>query len=144
MSRLLNLDSAKGIQKNRLDVATQFVRSMHKQLGNEKTVILVLKGSKTIVSDYGTVYINHAGNPGMATAGAGDVLTGIIVPLIGQGLREFDALQLGAYIHGLVGNMASRKKGEVSMIATDILDFVPNAFLKYKTIENDGSVYRTT
>ncbi len=132
MSRLLNLDSAKDIQKNRLDVATQFVGSMHKQLGNEKTVILVLKGSKTIVSDYGKVYINHTGNPGMATAGAGDVLTGIIVSLIGQGLREFDASQLGVYIHGLAGNMASRKKGEVSMIATDILDFVPDAFMRYR------------
>lgn len=132
MSRLINLDSAKDVQKKRLNIATQFVKSIHKQLGKGKDFILVLKGDKTIVADYDKVYINRTGNPGMATAGAGDVLTGIIVSLIGQGFNVFDASQLGVHIHGLAGDMASKKKGEVSMIASDILDFLPDAFLRYK------------
>ena len=132
MSRLINLGSAKDVQKDRLEIATQFIQSMHKRLGNEKCIVLVLKGNKTIVADYGRVYVNNTGNPGMATAGAGDVLTGIIASLIGQGLSEFDASQLGAYIHGLAGDMASKKKGEDSMIASDILDFLPDAFMRYK------------
>ncbi len=131
MSRLINLDSAKDVQKKRLDIATQFVKSMHKQLGKERDFILVLKGDKTIVANYNKVCINHTGNPGMATAGAGDVLTGIIVSLIGQGFNVFDASQLGVYIHGLAGDIASKKKGEVSMIASDILDFLPDAFIRY-------------
>ena len=131
MSRLINLGSAKDVQKKRIDIATKFVKSIHKQLGKERDFILVLKGDKTIVVNYNKVYINHTGNPGMATAGAGDVLTGIIVSLIGQGFNVFDASQLGVYIHGLAGDMASKKKGEVSMIASEILDFLPDAFIKY-------------
>ena len=151
MSRLINLGSAKDVQKKRIDIATKFVKSIHKQLGKvptaspcaflrkqdagavgkERDFILVLKGDKTIVVNYNKVYINRTGNPGMATAGAGDVLTGIIVSLIGQGFNVFDASQLGVYIHGLAGDMASKKKGEVSMIASDILDFLPDAFIRY-------------
>ncbi len=131
MSRLINLDSAKDVQKKRLNIATQFVKSIHKQLGKGKDFILVLKGDKTIVADYNKVYINRTGNPGMATAGAGDVLTGIIVSLIGQGFNVFNASQLGVHIHGLAGDMASKKKGKVSMIASDILDFLPDAFIRY-------------
>jgi NAD(P)H-hydrate epimerase len=131
MSRLINLDSAKDVQKKRLNIATQFVKSIHEQLGKGKDFILVLKGDKTIVADYNKVYINRTGNSGMATAGAGDVLTGIIVSLIGQGFNVFDASQLGVHIHGLAGDMASKKKGEVSMIASDILDCLPDAFIRY-------------
>ncbi|HDY67015.1 MAG: NAD(P)H-hydrate dehydratase [Candidatus Scalindua sediminis] len=131
MSRLINLGLAKDVQKKRIDIATKFVKSIHKQLGKERDFILVLKGDKTIVANYNKVYINHTGNPGMATAGAGDVLTGIIVSLIGQGFNVFDASQLGVYIHGLAGDIASKKKGEVSMIASDILDCLPDAFIRY-------------
>ncbi len=131
MSRLINLGSAKDVQKKRLNIATQFVKSIHKQLVKGKDFILVLKGDKTIVADYDKVYINCTGNPGMATAGAGDVLTGIIVSLIGQGFNVFDASQLGVYLHGLAGDIASKKKGEVSMIASDILDCLPDAFIRY-------------
>jgi NAD(P)H-hydrate repair Nnr-like enzyme with NAD(P)H-hydrate dehydratase domain len=151
MSRLIELGSAKDVQKKRLDIATRFVKSIHKHLGKvptaspasllpqgssgavgkERDFVLVLKGDKTIVADYRKVYINHTGNPGMATAGAGDVLTGIIASLIGQGFNVFDASQLGVYIHGLAGDIASKKKGEASMIASDILDFLPDAFIRY-------------
>ena len=132
MSRLAGLCSAKDVQKERLNTATQFVQSIQKKLKGEKKLVLVLKGDKTIVADYKKVYVNRTGNTGMATAGVGDVLTGIIVSLIGQGLGVFDASQLGVYIHGLAGDIAAKKKGELSMIASDIIDCLPDAFIKYK------------
>jgi NAD(P)H-hydrate epimerase len=132
MSRLTGLRSAKDMQKDRLNTAVQFVQSIHKESGDEKKIVLVLKGDKTIVADYGRVYVNRTGNPGMATAGTGDVLTGIIVSLIGQGFDVFSASQLGVYIHGLAGDIAAKKKGEQSMIASDIIDCLPDAFIKYK------------
>lgn len=132
MSRLAGLCSAKDVQKERLNTATQFVQSIQKKLKGEKKLVLVLKGDKTIVADYKKVYVNRTGNTGMATAGVGDVLTGIIVSLIGQGLGVFDASLLGVYIHGLAGDIAAKKKGELSMIASDIIDCLPDAFIKYK------------
>ncbi len=132
MSRLTGLGSAKDVQKERLNTATQFVQTIREKLSDERRLILVLKGDKTIVADYEKVYVNRTGNPGMATAGAGDVLTGIIASLIGQGYDVFDASQLGVYIHGLAGDIAAKKKGENSMIASDIIDYLPDAFIKYK------------
>ena len=118
--------------KERLNAATQFVQSIQKKLKGERKLVLVLKGDKTVVTDYKKVYVNSTGNPGMATAGVGDVLTGIIVSLVGQGFDVFDASQLGVYIHGLAGDIAAKKKGELSMIASDIIDYLPDAFMKYK------------
>ena len=135
MSRLTGLSSAKDVQKERLNTAKQFVKSIQKKLSNEKRLTLVLKGDKTIVADSGKVYINRTGNPGMATAGAGDVLTGIIASLIGQGYDVFDASQLGVYIHGLAGDIAANKKGELSMIASDIIEYLPDAFIKYNKMK---------
>ncbi len=126
MSRLAGLRSTEGVQKDRKNIAVQFVQSIQKKITAPKKLVLVLKGDKTIVADYSTVYVNHTGNPGMATAGSGDVLTGIIVSLIGQGLDVFDASQLGVYLHGLAGDIAAKKKGELSMIASDIIDYLPN------------------
>ena len=135
MSRLTGLVSAMDMQNDRLNTATQFVQSIRKKLSDEKKLILVLKGDKTIVADCGKVYVNRTGNPGMATAGAGDVLTGIIVSLIGQGHDLFDASQLGVYIHGLAGDIAAKKKGELSMIASDIIEYLPDAFIKYEKMK---------
>ncbi len=135
MSRLTGLGSAKNVQKERLNTATQFVQSIRKKLSDERRVILVLKGDKTIVADSGKVYVNRTGNPGMATAGTGDVLTGIIASLIGQGYDVFDASQLGVYIHGLAGDIAAKKKGERSMIASDIIEYLPDAFIKYNKMK---------
>ena len=92
--------------------------------------IVVLKGAGTVVTDGKKVYINKTGNPGMATAGAGDVLTGVITALCGQGLNNFDAAILGVYIHGLAGDLAAEKLGQVSLIATDIIDSLPEAFMR--------------
>ena len=131
MSRLASLGLAKDVQKDRLNTASQFVQSIQKKLNNEGKLTLVLKGDKTIVANSRKVYVNRTGNPGMATAGTGDVLTGIIASLIGQGYDVFDASQLGVYIHGLAGDIAAKKKGEHSMIASDIIEYLPDAFIKY-------------
>jgi NAD(P)H-hydrate epimerase len=95
----------------------------------EKTgCVVVLKGAKTVVTDGERVYINTTGNPGMATAGSGDVLTGIITALAGQGLSLFDASVLGVYSHGFAGDVASVIHGQVGMITTDIIDNLHAAF----------------
>jgi NAD(P)H-hydrate epimerase len=119
-------------KKYKLNTATQFVQSIQKKLKGKRKLVLVLKGDKTVVTNYKKIYVNSTGNPGMATAGVGDVLTGIIVSLIGQGLDVFSASQLGVYIHGLSGDIAAKRKGELSMIASDIIDYLPDAFIKYK------------
>jgi ADP-dependent NAD(P)H-hydrate dehydratase len=101
-------------------------------LAHRTKTVVALKGAGTVVTDGQKVYINKTGNPGMATAGSGDVLTGVIAALIGQGLSNFDATVLGVYIHGLAGDIAAEKMGQVSLIATDIIDSLPNAFLENK------------
>ena len=89
---------------------------------------VLLKGHRTVVaSPNGKTYINKTGNTGMATAGSGDVLTGMIAALLGQGLRAFDAATYGAYLHGLAGNLAAKKIGKAAMIATDIIEEIPAA-----------------
>jgi NAD(P)H-hydrate epimerase len=90
--------------------------------------IVVLKGAGTVVTDGEKVYVNKTGNPGMATAGSGDVLTGVITALIGQGMSDFDAAVLGVYVHGFAGDIAAEKTGQVSLIATDIIESLPKAF----------------
>ena len=89
---------------------------------------IILKGAGTVVTDGARVYVNTTGNPGMGTAGAGDVLTGVTAALMGQGLSSFDATVLGVYIHGLAGDLAAAQLGQVSLIATDLIDFLPEAF----------------
>jgi len=98
----------------------------------EKTgCTIVLKGAGTVVTDGSKVYVNTTGNPGMATAGAGDVLTGTIAALAGQGLDDFDAAVLGVYIHGLAGDIAAERLGQVSLTAKDIIKYLSEAFLQY-------------
>jgi NAD(P)H-hydrate epimerase len=91
-------------------------------------LILVLKGNGTIVTDGRRLYVNDTGNPGMATGGTGDVLTGLIAALVGQGLEALAAAQLGVYLHGLAGDLAQDAVGEVSLIASDLLIHLPAAF----------------
>ena len=75
-----------------------------------------------MASPQGKTYINRTGNVGMATAGSGDVLTGMITAFLGQGMNAFDAAKYGAYYHGRAGDLAARKKSKVSMIASDIIE----------------------
>jgi NAD(P)H-hydrate epimerase len=100
------------------------------QLANRTKTVVVLKGAGTVVTDGQKIYVNKTGNPGMATAGSGDVLTGVMTALLGQGLSNFDAAVLAVYTHGLAGDIAAEKIGQVSLIATDIIDALGEAFMK--------------
>ncbi len=92
---------------------------------------VVLKGAHSAVCDKtGIVHFNSTGNQGMATAGSGDVLTGIIGGLLAQGLQAFDAVKLGVYIHGLAGDLAALEVGQISLISSDLVDKIPSAILK--------------
>jgi len=109
---------------NREQCAGEYAKATHS--------IVVLKGAGTVVTDGEDFYINDSGNPGMATAGSGDVLTGMIVSLSGQGLGPLDAAILGVYAHGLAGDIGAEKLGEISLMATDIIDNIPAAFEKIR------------
>jgi NAD(P)H-hydrate epimerase len=90
-------------------------------------LIVVLKGSGTVVTDGRRLYVNTTGNPGMATGGSGDVLTGVIAALLAQKLPPFEAAQLGVHVHGLAGDIARDQSGEIGLIAGDIVDSLPDA-----------------
>lgn len=102
-----------------------------KQLAAKLKSVIVLKGAySSIASPDGRVYFNSTGNPGMATGGSGDVLTGILTGLLAQQYDPLQAAQLGTYLHGLAGNLAVPEMGMNSLIASDIIDFLPSAFLR--------------
>jgi len=90
--------------------------------------IVVLKGHHTVITDGTRFAVNQTGNPGMATGGTGDVLTGVITALVCQGLAPFDAARLGVHVHGLAGDLAAENLGQVSLIASDLIDYLPTAF----------------
>jgi len=122
MARLLGV-AINTVQENREKAAKTFAKAYK--------VTLVLKGQRTIVVDHkGNLYINKTGNPGMATAGSGDVLTGIIGAFLGQGLRSFEAAKYAVYLHGLAGDLAAEEKTQMGMIASDIIDKIPEAIKK--------------
>ena len=123
MSRLVKKSTAY-VKNNRLSIAKKF--------SNNYNAVVVLKGSGTVVTDRGAKRhcINKSGNPGMATAGSGDVLAGIIGGFLAQGLALFEAARLAVYVHGVAGDLAAREKGEIGLIASDILDKVPPAIKK--------------
>ena len=102
--------------------------------------VVALKGAGTVVTDGRRLYVNTTGNPGMATAGAGDVLTGVTTALMGQGLSSFDAMVLGVYVHGLAGDIAADRLGQISLMATDIIDALPDAFRKTTDFSHGGDI----
>lgn len=106
--------------------AAQVAAAQH--LAAEHQVIILLKGHRTIITDGAQTAENTTGNPGMATGGTGDVLTGIITALVCQGLSAFDAAVLGAHVHGLAGDLAAAQLGQVSLIASDLIEYLPSAF----------------
>ncbi len=123
MSRLMTM-SIEHIQKNRLSVA--------KEAAKRFGCVVVLKGNGTVVAEKGgRTFINPTGNPGMATAGVGDVLTGLIAGFCAQAMAPFEASVLGVYIHGLAGDLAAKEKGEYSMIASDLVEKIGNAVQKF-------------
>ncbi len=122
MARLLGT-SVPDVEAIRISVAEEFAR--------EYGVYLVLKGARTIIaSPDGISAINGSGNPGMATGGMGDVLTGIIVSLMGQGYSAWDASRMGVFIHGYAADMIAEEKGEIGMTATDVMEKLPYVFNK--------------
>ena len=97
----------------------------------KQNCIIVLKGAYTsIATPDGKVFFNSTGNPGMATAGSGDVLTGMILALLSRGYRPADAAVLGVWLHGLAGDLAAAGMGQESVTASDIIDYISHAFVK--------------
>jgi NAD(P)H-hydrate epimerase len=117
MARILGT-SVPEVQKNRIEVAREFAQKYG--------VILVLKGARSLVaSPAGDVFINPTGNPGMASGGMGDVLTGMIGGYLAQGLPSLEAAKLGVYLHGLAGDFVAHQKGERGMAAMDLVEEIP-------------------
>jgi NAD(P)H-hydrate epimerase len=96
-------------------------------MAKEHGVVFVLKGRRSLITDGRRSAWNETGNPGMATGGSGDVLTGVIAALVCQGLAPFEAAQLGAHVHGLAGDLAAAELGQASLIASDLIRFLPRA-----------------
>lgn len=122
MGRLAGIPTA-AVEADREGIAAAFAR--------RHGVVVLLKGHRTIVTDGEARYVNQTGNPGMATAGAGDVLTGIVAALLGQGYPLLEAAALGAHLHGLAGDLGAREKGLEGLVASDLVDFLPAAFLRH-------------
>ncbi len=110
-ARLIGVDVAT-VQIRREKLAAEFAKA--------HGVILVLKGHRTIITDGERLAVNQTGNPGMATGGSGDVLTGLIAALLAQGMSPFDAAQLGAHLHGLAGDLAAAELSQPGLIASDL------------------------
>jgi hydroxyethylthiazole kinase-like uncharacterized protein yjeF len=119
MARLIDSTPQK-VQDDRIGVAKAFATTYN--------CIVVLKGNRTVIATPDEkIYINPTGNPGMASGGVGDVLTGIIGGLMAQGLSPLDAALWGVYLHGMAGDLAVQTIGEISLIAGDIIDYIPRA-----------------
>src|SRR5690242_17596891 len=124
MSRLAQL-SVKQIQENRLRVARDFAA--------RHGITTVLKGNRTLVAQAdGKVWVNPTGNPGMASGGMGDILTGLVAGMLGQSKNATTAVLAAVYLHGLAGDVACEKTGEQSLIATDLLGALPEAFRRVR------------
>jgi NAD(P)H-hydrate epimerase len=121
LSRLLHIDKVR--LKDRLELNREISKKIKK--------ISVLKGARTLISNpEGETFVNLTGSPAMATAGSGDVLVGLIGSLIVQGVDPYDAAIMGTYLHGLAGDMAVKEVGQRSLIATDIMNKIPDTFLR--------------
>lgn len=131
MSRLTGMTIAE-IQANRLDVARKF--------SSEHELIVVLKGHRTLVaSPDGTIWVNPTGNPGMATGGTGDILTGMVAGMLAQHPHQpLEATALAVYLHGLAGDIAARNVGEGSLVATDLVRYLPESLTSARNFDSSG------
>ena len=120
MARLLGESTTDTVNRNRVGIAQDFART--------HSSIVVLKGARTIITHpHGPTAITPTGNPGMATAGTGDVLTGILAGLLAQGVSPWEAAQSGVYLHGLAGDFAAQAYGYPSLMAGDLIAYLPQA-----------------
>lgn len=120
MARLETEATTQSVNDDRLGTATRFAR--------ERGVFVILKGARTVIArPDGMAAICPTGNPGMATAGTGDILTGMIGGLLAQGLTPWDAACAATYFHGLAGDLAARHLGQAGMIARDLIRYIPHA-----------------
>jgi len=115
------------IQADRQATAVAAVSEWLESATESLPLVLVLKGHGTVVTDGRRVRINATGNPGLATGGTGDVLTGLTAALLAQGLSPFEAASLAAHVHGRAGDLAATDLGQAGMIATDVIDRLPQA-----------------
>ena len=123
--------TTRAIQADREGFALKTAHMMAENTtGDDERPVVVLKGAGTIVTDGVRLYVNRTGNPGMATGGSGDVLGGVIGALAGQGMNVFEAAVLGVYVHGLAGDIAAEKLGQISLTATDIIEALPESFVR--------------
>jgi NAD(P)H-hydrate epimerase len=118
------------IQAKRRDFATKYAKL--------SGAVVALKGHDTLVTNGAEVYVNQSGNPGMATAGSGDVLCGVIAALAGQGMAPLEAAKLGVFLHGLAGDLGVAEKGMHGLIASDMIENLPAAFQAYAGWRADG------
>ncbi len=118
-ARLLGTD-VPTVQADRQGLAARFAAA--------HGAVVVLKGNGTVVTDGRRLAVNTTGNPGMATGGTGDVLAGLLAALLGAGLEPFAAARLAVHVHGLAGDLARDDLGETSLVASDLLDYLPPAF----------------
>jgi NAD(P)H-hydrate epimerase len=110
------------VQEDRIGVA--------RTLATRRSCYVILKGHRTVIADpEGDVWINTTGNPGMASGGTGDALTGIVAALLAQGISPLESCALAVYVHGLAGDLAAADIGETSLMAGDLIDYLPEAFL---------------
>ncbi len=134
MARLAKVSNAE-VQSQRLEVARTFVR--------EHRCYLVLKGSRTVIATPDDkVWINPTGNPGMASGGMGDVLTGTIGGLLAQGYTPDRACQIGVFLHGFVGDRAADEKGQVGILARDLIDRLPQGIHSLRHRKQTATVAR--
>jgi len=106
-------------------------RQQAETLARKLQAVVVLKGVGTVITDGKRTYINTTGNPGMATGGTGDVLTGCIAGVLGQGLAPFETAVLGVYVHGRAGDLTAAERSEIALTAEDVIDFLPPAWLEF-------------
>jgi NAD(P)H-hydrate epimerase len=123
LGRLLGISTSQ-IQEDRVAAA--------RGAAEETGAIVVLKGHLTLVASGAAVFVNPTGNPGMATGGTGDVLTGLIAGLLAQGLDALDATLVAVYLHGLAGDLAAGRLGEGSLAAGDLIEILPAAFAELR------------
>ena len=102
--------------------------SLAREFAGQHGVVVVLKGHRTVITDGTRLALNTTGNPGMATGGTGDVLTGIVTALLCQKLPPYDAARLGCHVHGLAADLAASELGQVSLIASDLIKYLPTAW----------------